>query len=1021
MPKTTLKLERLSNYSLTIGLKNGAVLETDSGSNYLSSSKLLKYGTTPTFTTDTDANTLVHKGYADSLLKTGKTYTDDALKDRIAVVGHLTKNYADNKLTISQTQAYVSGFTLKSGTNTATDGQKYAIFTGQADTTKYADFIPSDGNAGNVITAIRVDEYGTIIGVDYKKISTADLDNTGGTYDNYVSWGFKLGGGTDTYNVFGSGNQGDGGASSAKGKTILDLIGSGINITYDTTATSEHKVTFTPVVDNTYIKLTDSKISHNTQEALANNAAIKTATLLKGTIDAAGHITGLSSVAYGDLSHISQLTAYSSTNTTGLVTKSEVVTTATGDTGFYTIDGKWAKIPYDSVTLANGTTADDISLVGATGANITTLEKTAKATINPNTGAVKAYSFTGLGSGLTSLNASNISSGTLSSDRLPNIPASKFIGSDVADNSILIYKDSAIKGVKAASVEANKNYVLTQALDSNSKVTTEFKDISTLIGDYIQGSDAMIFKGTIGSDTDKASNKITIDGSGTATDFFTEITGFKVGYTYKAVSKFKFSDGGTTHTVEPGDILTAIQDSGSTDTPKFVVTQANIDGAVTFTNSQTAVAEGELAVFANTKGTVIKGAGSTIKIITDDSGTYLTGTVEKARALNTSVNIWGNAFNGTADLTADNTIQSGNIEPVSANTYSIGTSTKRYTNVYSENVVADKFTGRLVGNADTATTASKVANKLTIGTQTFDGSEEITVNLGQLGGVSDVSITQANGATGTFITGIKETSADGAGAITFEYTRGNALTSIDVPSFLNVTNEASKSTISVPSSKTTGKLYLSGQTLGYAGTFKADNLQKEVAFNSKTYTTDALTKEFASSTESIDDKTLLVADVDTNITDAKAYKFKASGVKIATTVSNSDSEIPTGKAIQTYVANSASTVRTEAVRTVSFDFTTNGTISRNLGSASGIVVRRIVAEVVTALGDKATLSVSCGSGKTTVMSTSDSDLNDPGIYIVDCYTTFTSNAIEVTVAGADVTGKVYVHLDYATPTVYTAA
>ena len=165
----------------------------------------------------------------------------------------------------------------------------------------------------------------------------------------------------------------------------------------------------------------------------------------------------------------------------------------------------------------------------------------------------------------------------------------------------------------------------------------------------------------------------------------------------------------------------------------------------------------------------------------------------------------------------------------------------------------------------------------------------------------------------------------------------------------------------------------------------------------------------------------MVADVDTNITDAKAYKFKASGVKIATTVSNSDSEIPTGKAIQTYVANSASTVRTEAVRTVSFDFTTNGTISRNLGSASGIVVRRIVAEVVTALGDKATLSVSCGSGKTTVMSTSDSDLNDPGIYIVDCYTTFTSNAIEVTVAGADVTGKVYVHLDYATPTVYTAA
>ena len=72
------------------------------------------------------------------------------------------------------------------------------------------------------------------------------------------------------------------------------------------------------------------------------------------------------------------------------------------------------------------------------------------------------------------------------------------------------------------------------------------------------------------------------------------------------------------------------------------------------------------------------------------------------------------------------------------------------------------------------------------------------------------------------------------------------------------------------------------------------------------------------------------------------------------------------------------------------------------------------------MGEAATLSVSCGSGKTTVMSTADNDLNDAGIYIVDCYTTFTSNAVEVTVAGASATGKVYVHLDYAAPTVYTA-
>lgn len=1022
MPKTTLKLDRLSNYSLTIGLKGGAILSTEANSDFLTSSKLIKYATLPTFNNDTSANTLVHKKYADDLLVAGKAYTDTALESRIAVVGHLRKNYSDNRLTITQTQAYNEGFTLKAGTNTATDGQKYAYFTGQADTSKYADFIPADGgNAGNVITAIKVDEYGTVVGVDYKKISTADLDNTGGTYDNYVSWGFKLGGATDTYNVYGSGNQGDGGSASAKGKTILDLIGSGITITYDTTATSEHKVTFTPVVDNTYIKLTDSKISHVTQEKLANNTAITTATLLKGTIDAAGHITGLSQVAYSDLSHISQLTAYSSTNNLGLVNRSEVVNTANLDTGFYTVDGTWAKIPYASVAVAADQTTGEIGLVGASGTNITTLEKSSKATINPNTGAIKAYSFSGIGSGLTSLNAANISSGTLSADRLPTIPANKLLGADVTENSILMYNGTAIKGVKAGSIVKGENYVLTQGLDSQDQVTTEFKDISTLIGEYIQGSDAMIFKGTIGAASDNASLAITIDGSGVATNFFTEVTGFKVGYTYKAVTRFSFADGASnTHTVEVGDILTAIQDAGSTDSPKFVVTQANIDGAVTFTNSQTAVAEGELAVFANTKGTVIKGAGSTIKILTDATGTYLTGTIEKARALNAAVKIWGNDFDGSAALTADNTIQSGHIEPVSTETYNIGTAEKRYNNIYSKGVTADTFTGALVGNADTATTASKVANTLTIGTQSFDGSQPVTVNLGALGGVSDVAITQKAGETGLFITGIAETSPDGAGAITFEYTRGNALTEIAVPSFLNVTNEASKSTISVPAVKTTGKLYLSGSTLGYGGTFKADNLQKEVSFNSKTYTTDALTKEFASSTASIDDKTILVADVDTNITDAKAYKFKASSVKIATTTSNSDAEVPTGKAVQNYVTNKVSELQTEAVRTVTFDLTTNGTISKTLGSSQNIVIRRVVAEVVTPLGEAATLSVSCGSGKTTVMSTADSDLNDAGIYIVDCYTTFTSNAVEVTVAGASATGKVYVHLDYAAPTVYTA-
>ena len=78
MPKTTLKLDRLSNYSLTIGLKDGAVLSTEAQSDFLTSSKLIKYATLPTFNNDTSANTLVHKKYADDLLVAGKAYTDNA-------------------------------------------------------------------------------------------------------------------------------------------------------------------------------------------------------------------------------------------------------------------------------------------------------------------------------------------------------------------------------------------------------------------------------------------------------------------------------------------------------------------------------------------------------------------------------------------------------------------------------------------------------------------------------------------------------------------------------------------------------------------------------------------------------------------------------------------------------------------------------------------------------------------------------------------------------------------------------
>lgn len=63
----------------------------------------------------------------------------------------------------------------------------------------------------------------------------------------------------------------------------------------------------------------------------------------------------------------------------------------------------------------------EVLFAGSTGNTAKTegVGKTTTLTFNPSTGALSATSFTGNGSGLTTLNASNISSGTLSVNRLP--------------------------------------------------------------------------------------------------------------------------------------------------------------------------------------------------------------------------------------------------------------------------------------------------------------------------------------------------------------------------------------------------------------------------------------------------------------------------------------------------------------------------------------------------------------------------------------------------------------------------
>jgi hypothetical protein len=126
------------------------------------------------------------------------------------------------------------------------------------------------------------------------------------------------------------------------------------------------------------------------------------------------------------------------------------------------IGGTWKRADYDSNTntymrvyrqtsgydgdypiLVSRTTLGNIGTAGTNGSYTSVYGVIGQngaytPTINPHTGALKAYSFTGIGSGLTSLNASNISSGTIAEARLPKnyLPTSggTMTGTLVIDN-----------------------------------------------------------------------------------------------------------------------------------------------------------------------------------------------------------------------------------------------------------------------------------------------------------------------------------------------------------------------------------------------------------------------------------------------------------------------------------------------------------------------------------------------------------------------------------------------------------
>ena len=612
--KHTQQLDRISNNEVQLGLRTGAILSASKEA--FSTNKLIRY--TDDIIHIESPQALITKGYVDDAFDQLNKNITSALSIRIVPGKRIATEYNSGKetLEIGLGGAYIPDFSNKFLSETKTDKisypvealkaaddsyyYSYGVFTGQTDS-KYGKFAAStaDANAGMgaVISAIKVDKYGAVIGVDYKKISTSDLDNTGGAYDNYRAWVLNVG--DQSVNVTGAANAPkDGEKPDANyGNTYeLEFAGSGITPTISTSGT-KHKVTFTPYLDQDYLTMVgavgsaNAKISHKLQST-TGQPLVSIAKILKGTVDAAGHITSVESVSLDDIAGDFDLKDYGTGSGESLekglvhgVDSAHTDNNPSTSTMFYTSNGKWAGIPYKEVKLSNAIANEDAPLV--TGSDdITGLKKVNAATINPSTGELKAKSFTGDGSQITNINAASITTNVLNNKVIPTIPLEKgglgraITNSDL--NSILAVKQDEAGRASITNIQTDitdggsgSTYVLTQ--DRKNLENIKFTSINDLVDTELDNKNTVRIFATIGS-ADGSTYRVDGDGVTVNLQDVLAVAQYKKGYLFRATSNFYIKDSDNSkeydYKVVSGDLIYAIKDYNEAGYPKFVVTPA---------------------------------------------------------------------------------------------------------------------------------------------------------------------------------------------------------------------------------------------------------------------------------------------------------------------------------------------------------------------------------------------------------------------------------------------------------------
>lgn len=827
MGKITYKIDRLSNPALELGLGTGATLT--GGLTNITTSKKLEYTSAPK-TVDMSDNTLTHKLYVDDLTSAMETRIKTLIRGLITAGDEIDVEKASNE---ADPHFKISLSALKIN-STALSG----------DHTYNATTVDKNGgtviDTSKVVSGVKIDKFGRVIDLTYTTVSVANLDLTSNTQlDNYRQWNIKVGSGTtSTSNTFAvlSGNSSqtktaqtaeDISSTSAIGLNLL--AGTAINLAADTT---NHTVTIAALLD-------ESTITTAGDEGKIALKAVLSAAVAKGwyktAYDVYGRLTSNEAVTAADVRGLSGINHSSSQN--GLVNAKTTTntTSAQESTYFYTSDGKWAQVPYEHVKSEAISTKVNLAATADDKSSTTVVRSTATIDKSGNietSGSVTAGTFSGNGASITTLNASNISSGTISKDRLPLSD----IRSDVLTNAFgTTYTNRAVitdangkLTTLAQPTSADKYSVLTAKSDT----APHWETIDQLVGDIassvVSQTGGFVFKGIL-SDSGATGTISPTDASFT--------TGYKKGYFYKVGSKLTITaEDKSTIVVEPGDSIYATRDYSATDkTMPWAALEQNLTDAVTFGGTANPITSGVLSI-KTAGGTYLYDAMSATK--TSNVWTITANISGSAATLTTERTFWGQKFNGSANVSGAMS-NVGTITPTG--TADIGTTSNKFTNAYfsgtvnaAKAILTDlKVTNTIDGTANSALSAKKVdaALKFT-GLESeisYNGSEAKTIDLSAetLGFIKSFAAITAPSGTQNAIKSISITKADdGTATLTPTYV---SLVDGVSSSIFNITGNNSK-TIGFLTKATAGAFDTSTTTptqtnrLNYNGYLYASNL-----------------------------------------------------------------------------------------------------------------------------------------------------------------------------------------------------